>query len=48
MNLEQRSKLYNLINQTQGLLAYAVKTSDKEEVERLTRQLVYLMEKVEE
>jgi len=48
MNLDQRSKLLNLINQTQGLLAYAVKTADKAEVERLTRKLVFLMEKIEE
>jgi len=47
MNLEQRSKLYNLINQTQGLLAWAIKTGDKPEEERLTRLLVRLIEEIE-
>jgi len=47
MNLEQRSKLYNLINQTQGLLVWAIKTGDKPEEERLTRLLVRLIEEIE-
>jgi len=47
MNLEQRSKLYNLINQTQGLLAWAIKTGDKSEEERLRRELAVLVERSE-
>jgi len=47
MNLEQRSKLYHLINMTQGLLAWVIKTGDKVEEERLRRELVALVEQSE-
>jgi len=47
MNLEQRSKLYHLINMTQGLLAWAIKTGDKAEEERLRRELATLVEQSE-
>lgn len=47
MNLEQRTKLYHLINLTQGLLAWAIKTGDKTEEERLRRELVVLLEQSE-
>ena len=47
MNLEQRSKLYHLINMTQGLLAWAIKTGDKAEAERLRRELATLVDQSE-
>lgn len=47
MNLEQRSKVFSLIQNLEGLLAYAVKTGDKAEEERLQRELVALIEETE-
>jgi hypothetical protein len=47
MNLEQRNRICNLIRQTHGLLAYAVKAGDKAEEERLRLRLDELMEKTE-
>lgn len=47
MNLEQRNRIYQLIIQTQGLLAFAVKTGDKAEEDRLVRELAELIENAE-
>ena len=47
MNLEQRSRIYQQIIQTQGLLARAIKTGDKAEETRLRRLLTELVEKAE-
>lgn len=47
MNLEQRSKIYSLLRNHEGLLAYAIKTGDKAEEERIRRELVTLVEEAE-
>jgi hypothetical protein len=47
MNLEQRSKVFSLIQNLEGLLAYAVKTGDKAEEDRIRRELVALVEELE-
>jgi len=47
MNLEQRSKVFSLIQNLERLLAYAVKTGDKAEEDRIRRELVALVEKLE-
>ena len=46
-NLAQRSRIYQQIIQTQGLLAHAVKTGDNAEIDRLRRELATLVEKTE-
>lgn len=47
MNLAERSRLFNLINLTQGLLARAVETGDAAEVKRLRAELAALVERTE-
>ena len=47
MNLAERSRLFNLINLTQGLLARAVETGDAAEVKRFRAELAALVERTE-
>ena len=47
MNLEQRTRIYNRISKLEGLLAFAVRTGDKAEEERIRAELVLLVSQVE-
>jgi len=47
VNLEQRRKIFLAIQNLEGLLAYAVKTGDKAEEDRIRRELVALVEELE-
>ncbi|MCR5414462.1 MAG: hypothetical protein K6F50_07030 [Kiritimatiellae bacterium] len=44
MNLEQREKLNSHINKLEGLLAWAVAHGEKEEAERIRKELAEIVE----
>ena len=44
MNMEQRARLYDEIQKLEGLLAYAVAHGEKDEAERIRRELVKRVE----
>lgn len=44
MNIEQRARLYDEIQKLEGLLAYAVAHGEKDEAERIRRELVKRVE----
>jgi len=47
VNLEQRRRIYLRIQSLEGLLAYAVKTGDKAEEDRIRCELIALVRESE-